>query len=85
MTNSDLHVIQACFSPPPPLQAHNRQATNYLEYCVHTLRVTEPAIHNFLISMYVDQGLHDELIKYFKSQGEVRGFPTWERPGCTLV
>lgn len=51
---------------------HNREATRYLEFCVGTLRVTEPAIHNLLISMYVDQELHDKLIDYLKIQGEVR-------------
>ncbi|KAL5480111.1 hypothetical protein EMCRGX_G023733 [Ephydatia muelleri] len=46
-------------------------ATRYLEYCVNTLKNTDKAIHNFLISCYAKSGesLHcDKLLAYFVSQ-----------------
>lgn len=49
-------------------ELHSREVITYLEFCIDTLKNTEKAIHNLLVSLYAK---HDpqKLMKYLESQG----------------
>lgn len=49
-------------------ELHSREVITYLEFCVDTLKNTEKAIHNLLISLYAKYDPH-KLMKYLEAQG----------------
>lgn len=49
-------------------EAHSKEVIIYLEYCVETLKTTEKAIHNLLVSLYAKYD-PDKLLKYLETQG----------------
>ena len=54
-------------APPPQVSC----ATRYLEFCVNTLKNSDKAIHNFLISCYAKSDKsrdHEKLLEYLTSQ-----------------
>jgi hypothetical protein len=51
-----------------PVGVFDHQAIRFLEFCVQKLNNTDPAVHNFLLSLYVYQNVADDiLIAYLKS------------------
>ena len=61
------------------MQVHNREAIRYLEFCVESLKVDEVAIHNFLVSLYINQREIEKLMIYLEKQGKVSGWYTQYR------
>lgn len=49
-------------------EMQEREVITYLEFCIDTLKSTEKAIHNLLVSLYAKYD-PDKLMKYFESQG----------------
>lgn len=42
------------------------QAIKYLQYCVSTLKIVDPVIHNFLLSIYAEQEDDTLLLQFLK-------------------
>lgn len=49
-------------------QLRSKEVITYLEFCVDTLKSTEKAIHNLLVSLYAKYEPNN-LMKYFETQG----------------
>lgn len=49
-------------------ESQERDVITYLEFCVDTLKCTEKAIHNLLVSLYAKYD-PDKLMKYLEAQG----------------
>ncbi|XP_046406330.1 vacuolar protein sorting-associated protein 18 homolog [Ischnura elegans] len=45
------------------------EVINYLEYCVYSLRTQEPAIHNYLLTLYAKRN-SPKLMSYLTTQGQ---------------
>ncbi|KAF9902355.1 hypothetical protein BX616_001970, partial [Lobosporangium transversale] len=56
--------------------AAQNQAIRYLSYVVSTLENTDPAIHNFLLTLYATQPTRDEsqLLKFLASEGPAKHY-----------
>jgi hypothetical protein len=62
------HVsFRLVFSQLIPFQS---QAVRYLEACVKVFGNTDPAVHNYLLSLYVKDQSEDNLLTYIISQNE---------------
>ena len=48
------------------------QAIRYLEFCIERLDNRDPAIHNYLLSLYIEQADDEALLRYLDIQGQVR-------------
>ena len=44
------------------------QAVRYLQYCVHTLKNEDQAIHNLLLSLYVQQTDDAPLLQFLRAE-----------------
>lgn len=49
-----------------------KYAVDYLEHCVFKLKNEEPAIHNYLVSLYCKMDEEGPLLRYLNIQGQVR-------------
>lgn len=45
------------------------QVTRYLEHCVNNLRIQEPTVHDYLVSLYVHYYSSEKLMEYLEHQG----------------
>lgn len=56
---------------------HIKEMIRYLEYCIQNLGCTDQAIHNYLLTLYVE---HDEaaLMRYLASQGQVASLVNYD-------
>ncbi|XP_053690859.1 vacuolar protein sorting-associated protein 18 homolog [Sabethes cyaneus] len=48
---------------------HVAEIVKYLEFCIHSVGCTEPAIHNYLIQLYSDH-FRDKLLTFLETQGK---------------
>ena len=51
------------------------EAIRYLEFCIEKLGNTDQAIHNYLLSLYIEQGDDESLLRYLNMQGQVWTLP----------
>jgi tetratricopeptide (TPR) repeat protein len=62
------HHPSATTASGPPSDASQHQAIRYLQYCVNQLRNRDPAIHNFLLSLYAQSDNDAALLSFLKQK-----------------
>ena len=55
----------------PLILTQTEEAIRYLEFCIERLGNRDQAIHNYLLSLYIEQEDDESLLRYLQMQGQV--------------
>ena len=56
----------------PLFLTQTKEAIRYLEFCIDRLGNRDQAIHNYLLSLYIEQEDDESLLRYLLQQGQVQ-------------